>query len=157
MECTPLDSTGRRNGEPYSIPTKPVLPPPEIAAITRRHLHTPHTLSSEDELRVVSYNILADTYSTTEYAQKVLYPYCRPEALLIDYRQCLLVRELAGYHADILCLQEVGKKCFERFLLPAMRDCGYDGCFAQKTGQVCILVCVCVCVCMHILHYSAAD
>ena len=135
IECIPQDHNGR-SGEPFSVTTAPVLPSPSLSAITLRHQHTQQCLSSQDELRVVSYNILAEYYSSTDYAKQVLYPYCQPNALLISYRQCLLARELIGYHADILCLQEVGKKCFEQFLLPVMRDSGYDGCFAQKTGQV---------------------
>ena len=135
LQCIPCDHNGR-SGEPSSIITASVLPSPSLSAISHRHQHTQQYLSLQDELRVVSYNILAEYYSSTDYAKQVLYPYCQPDALLISYRQCLLARELIGYHADILCLQEVGKKCFEKFLLPVMRDSGYDGWFAQKTGQV---------------------
>ena len=56
------------------------------------------------------------------YAHEILYPYCDPSALDIDYQQCLIVHELLGYNADILCLQEVDLKTFQRFMLPAMKD-----------------------------------
>ena len=135
LECVPYNTAGR-GGEPFSVTSGPVLSPPNVSAILIRHQLTPHCLCLSEELRVVSYNILADQYSSTDHAQQVLYPYCQPEALAISYRQCLLAMELRGYHADILCLQEVGKKCFDHFLLPAMRDCGYDGWLALKTGQV---------------------
>lgn len=60
-------------------------------------------------VRVVSYNILADVYAQTDLSKKVLYPYCAPYALQLDYRQNLIKKELAGYNADIICLQEVDK------------------------------------------------
>lgn len=60
-------------------------------------------------MRVVSYNILADVYAQTELSKNVLYPYCAPYALQLDYRQNLIKKELAGYNADIICLQEVDK------------------------------------------------
>lgn len=60
-------------------------------------------------VRVVTYNILADVYAQTELSKTVLYPYCAPYALQLDYRQNLIKKELAGYNADIICLQEVDK------------------------------------------------
>lgn len=62
-------------------------------------------------VRVVTYNILADVYAQTEFSKTVLYPYCAPYALQLDYRQNLIKKELAGYNADIICLQEVDKGC----------------------------------------------
>uniref|UniRef100_A0A8B9SHY1 2',5'-phosphodiesterase 12 n=1 Tax=Anas platyrhynchos TaxID=8839 RepID=A0A8B9SHY1_ANAPL len=46
------------------------------------------------------------------FSRTVLYPYCAPYALEIDYRQNLLKKELAGYSADLICLQEVDKTVF---------------------------------------------
>lgn len=60
-------------------------------------------------VRVVSYNILADIYAQTDLSKTVLYPYCAPYALQLDYRQNLIKKELAGYNSDIICLQEVDK------------------------------------------------
>ncbi|XP_069795719.1 2',5'-phosphodiesterase 12 isoform X2 [Narcine bancroftii] len=86
-------------------------------------------------LRVVSYNILADVYAQTELSKTTLYPYCAPYALLTDYRQNLIKKELRGYHADILCLQEVDKSVFTDSLAPALDVFGYHGLFRIKEKQ----------------------
>lgn len=136
LECTPANSNGQV-GQPLLVSTKTVVPGPRsLSPITKRHLLTPAHLSEPDQLRVVSYNILADPYASTTFAREVLYPYCIPEALNVDYRQCLVVSELLGYHADVMCLQEVGTKVFKQFLLPALQEKGYGGCFQPKSGQV---------------------
>jgi len=46
--------------------------------------------------RVVTYNILADLYTDSEYTRTVLHPYCPPYALTIDYRKQLILKELIG-------------------------------------------------------------
>ena len=136
LECIPTD-TGGRVGAPVFLLTSEVSPSPSsVTPITRRHKLTPSHLTSPDRFRVVSYNILADPYASTNFARQVLYPYCYPDALDIEYRQCLVVRELLGYHADVMCLQEVGEKSYTRFLLPALQDEGYEGCFSTKAGRV---------------------
>ena len=135
VECTPGRSNGQM-GDPVSVFTSPVEKGPRLAAIGRRHQLTLCRLSSSNSFRVITYNILADCYSTNDFALEVLYPYCPPEILPIDYRQPIIVKELVGYHGDIVCLQEVGEKSFERFLHPAMRELGYLGCYAKKTAPV---------------------
>lgn len=135
VECTPGRSDGQV-GDAVRTLTCPVEPGPKLAAIQRRHQLTPTRLSSPQSFRVVSYNTLADCYSTNNFALEVLYPYCPPKILPIEYRQPVIVKELVGYNGDILCLQEVGEKCFERFLQPAMKESGYLGCFAKKTAPV---------------------
>lgn len=109
---------------------------PKINPIVRRHLLTPSHLVAPDEFRVVTYNTLAEPFTATTYAHEILYPYCDPSALDIDYRQCLIVHELLGYNADVVCLQEVDVKTFQRFIHPAMKDKGYKGYHQQKSGMV---------------------
>ena len=46
--------------------------------------------------RTVCYNILADTYADSDFSRTVLYPYCSPYALAIDYRKQLLLKEIIG-------------------------------------------------------------
>uniref|UniRef100_G1N3X4 Phosphodiesterase 12 n=1 Tax=Meleagris gallopavo TaxID=9103 RepID=G1N3X4_MELGA len=83
----------------------------------------------------VSYNILADAYAQTEFSRTVLYPYCAPYALEVDYRQNLLKKELAGYNADLVCLQEVDKSVFADSLAPALDAFGLEGLFKIKEKQ----------------------
>ncbi|KPP59754.1 hypothetical protein Z043_122295 [Scleropages formosus] len=92
-------------------------------------------VTGERALRVVSYNILADVYAQTELSKTVLYPYCAPYALQIDYRQSLIKKELSGYNADIICLQEVDKAVFADSLCPALDAFGLNGVFRMKERQ----------------------
>ena len=134
VECTPASQ--KCTGTQTSTISPVVTDGPGVNPITRRHLFTPSRLAAPDELRVVTYNTLAEPFTSTTYAHEILYPYCDPGALDIDYRQCLIVHELLGYNADVVCLQEVDLKIFQRFMLPAMKDKGYNGYHQQKSGMV---------------------
>ncbi|CAL1614220.1 unnamed protein product [Knipowitschia caucasica] len=107
---------------------------PGTCTFDTRHLFT-GTQTQWPELRVVSYNILADVYAQTELSKTVLYPYCAPYALELDYRINLIRKELAGYNADLICLQEVDKGVFEDCLIPAMDAFGFEGVFRIKEKQ----------------------
>ena len=135
IQCIPVNNEGRR-GHPAYFQTKPVSPGPELGPLIRRHLKTSCPLQSPQTLRVVSYNILADRYSMTDYATDVLYPYCPPEALQPDYRMGVVAREVLGYCPDIVCLQEMSTKWFENYLLPVLEEKGFKGTLAVKTGKV---------------------
>lgn len=135
LECLPCSLVGR--AAPSQLALSPVITDmPRDTPITRRHVYTPTHLDSSAQFRVVTYNTLAEPFSSSEYAQNILYPYCDPSALHIHYRQSLIVHELLGYNADVICLQEVGTRTFQCYLYPALRDKGYDGCFTQKSGMV---------------------
>lgn len=138
IECTPASE---KSIGTLSFSVSPIVTNgPGINPITRRHLFTSSRLAALDELRVVTYNTLAEPFTSSTYAHEILYPYCDPSALDINYRQCLIVHELLGYNADVLCLQEVDLKSFQRVLLPAMKEKGYEGCHQQKSGMVSCMV-----------------
>ncbi|KAI5093373.1 2',5'-phosphodiesterase 12, partial [Silurus meridionalis] len=107
---------------------------PGVCTSDNRHLYT-CKVTDESTTRVVTYNILADIYSQTEFSRTVLYPYCAPYALELDYRQNLIKKELSGYNADIICLQEVDKGVFSDSLVPALDAFGMDGVFKVKERQ----------------------
>jgi len=86
--------------------------------------------------RVMSYNILADQYAGTAYAQQVLFDYCPTELLDNQYRRQLVLQEVIRYQPDILCLQEVDDKVFAEYLLPHLLLEGYEGCYTNKQGKV---------------------
>jgi mRNA deadenylase 3'-5' endonuclease subunit Ccr4 len=88
------------------------------------------------EVRIVSFNILADCYAGTEKAVKHLFGYCDPAYLPLDYRLQLVGAELDAYDAEIVCLQEVDKKAFHAFLLPFMSARGYSGHLTLKDTAV---------------------
>ncbi|KAM9444155.1 2',5'-phosphodiesterase 12 [Clarias gariepinus] len=107
---------------------------PGVCTFYGRHFYT-LKVTDETTTRVVTYNILADVYSQTEFSRTVLYPYCAPYALELDYRQNLIKKELSGYNADIVCLQEVDKGVFGNSLTPALDAFGMDGVFKMKERQ----------------------
>ena len=96
-----------------------------------RHAFTQDKLSGKN-FRVTSYNILADVYASTDYSRDVLFSYCPPYALQIDYRKQLIAKELIGYNSDIICLQEVDRKVFETDLFPILSSLHYNGIFKRK-------------------------
>lgn len=100
-----------------------------------RHLFT-NCCAPVGSFRTVSYNLLADLYADSDYSREYLFPYCPPYALHIDYRKQLILKELIGYNADVMCLQEVDKKVFDHDLNPALGSLGYQGIYASKAGQV---------------------
>ncbi|XP_058824214.1 2',5'-phosphodiesterase 12-like [Topomyia yanbarensis] len=97
-----------------------------------RHLFTQSKLANQYQFRVVTYNILADTYADSDYSRTELFGYCPNYALHIDYRKQLFIKEIVGYNADIICLQEVDRKIFDLDLLPVLRLKNFDGNFKAK-------------------------
>ena len=133
--CTPISTTGKI-GDRVTALSAVVVQSPKDTPITRRHLLTPARLAEPGAFRVVSYNTLASVFTSTEHAHNELYSYCDPTALKNEYREGRLAHEVVGYNADVLCLQEVGTDTYTTFLLPALRDKGYDGCHMEKPGSV---------------------
>ncbi|CAM8963736.1 unnamed protein product [Rhodiola kirilowii] len=88
-------------------------------------------LSTSGTFSVLSYNILADSYASNE-----LYSYCPSWALSWPYRRQNLLREIVGYRADIVCLQEVQGDHFDEFFLPELDKHGYFGIYKRKTNEV---------------------
>ncbi|CAM3627773.1 endonuclease/exonuclease/phosphatase family protein [Corallococcus soli] len=78
------------------------------------------------ELRIASYNILADAYVKPEW-----FPHTPADVLRPRWRQDALARRIAGLDADIVCLQEVEPDRFAA-LQQAMEAHGYSGVLALK-------------------------
>ncbi|XP_041747734.1 2',5'-phosphodiesterase 12 [Coregonus clupeaformis] len=133
LTCTPGD--GKRCGMDKELITiGTVEAGPGTCTFDNRHMYT-NKVTDDTAIRVVSYNILADVYAQTDLSKTVLYPYCTPYALELDYRQSLIKKELSGYNADIICLQEVDKNVFADSLSPALDAFGFDGVFRIKEKQ----------------------
>uniref|UniRef100_A0A8C1WYA1 Phosphodiesterase 12 n=1 Tax=Cyprinus carpio TaxID=7962 RepID=A0A8C1WYA1_CYPCA len=133
LKCTP--GNGSRFVEPKELVSSGVVEAGQgTCSFDNRHMFT-QKVTDESSLRVVSYNILADVYAQTDLSKTVLYPYCAPYALEMDYRQNLIKKELSGYNADIVCLQEVDKGAFVDSLSPALDAFGLDGVFRIKKRQ----------------------
>ncbi|XP_042307294.1 2',5'-phosphodiesterase 12 [Sceloporus undulatus] len=132
--CRPGDGAGRLGAAREAESAVPVEAGPGACTFDGRHLYT-QRVSGEGLLRAVTYNVLADAYAQTELSRTVLYPYCAPYSLELDYRQNLLKKELAGYNADVVCLQEVDKGVFGESLAPALEAFGLEGLFRLKEKQ----------------------
>ncbi|KAK6779033.1 hypothetical protein RDI58_025751 [Solanum bulbocastanum] len=130
FECVVVDAETKLPVGPSStILTSRVIPAP--CPTPRRmfsvsgvdipgHLDLDGRLSSSGTFTVLSYNILSDAYATNE-----LYSYCPSWALSWTYRRQNLLREIVGYRADIVCLQEVQSNHFEEFFAPELDKHGY--------------------------------
>ena len=53
----------------------------------------------------------------------------------LNFRKDMILRELMGYDADVLCMQEVQADHFENFLYPQLNQLGYEGLYKQKTRE----------------------
>ncbi|KAB1222420.1 hypothetical protein CJ030_MR2G028748 [Morella rubra] len=95
------------------------------------HLDSDGRVSSSGTFTVLSYNILSDAYASSE-----LYSYCPSWALSWPYRRQNLLREIVGYRADIVCLQEVQSDHYEEFFAPELDKHGYVGLYKRKTNEV---------------------
>ncbi|XP_004303362.1 PREDICTED: carbon catabolite repressor protein 4 homolog 1 [Fragaria vesca subsp. vesca] len=95
------------------------------------HLDSDGRISSSGTFTVLSYNILSDVYATSES-----YSYCPSWALSWPYRRQNLLREIVGYRADIVCLQEVQSDHFDEFFAPELDKHGYQALYKRKTNEV---------------------
>jgi mRNA deadenylase 3'-5' endonuclease subunit Ccr4 len=78
------------------------------------------------DLRIASYNILADAYVKPEW-----FPHTPADVFLPRRRQEALARRIVGLDADIVCLQEVEPASFDA-LQRALAPHGYAGMLALK-------------------------
>ena len=107
--------------------TKRVEPFPRNTFLDLRPDWTKPRPSTDTNLRVLTYNILADQNCTPSW-----HPYCSEEILQKQRRFPLIVHEILSYNADIVCLQEVDEHIFERLLQPILNDYGYTGYYSSK-------------------------
>ncbi|KRZ35404.1 2',5'-phosphodiesterase 12 [Trichinella pseudospiralis] len=95
------------------------------------------SVMENDTFRLLSYNILAGSYLALKLPKDQLYfPYCPVEYQRDDYRIPLLMKQIPGYKADIMCLQEVENKLFSILWRPYFDKAGYSGLFKLKGGEV---------------------
>ncbi|MBA0809379.1 hypothetical protein Gohar_025039 [Gossypium harknessii] len=141
FECVIVDAeTKQPVGHPNTILTSRVIPAPSPSprrlipvsgADMLGNLQSDGRVSSSGSFTVLSYNILSDSYASSE-----LYSYCPSWALSWPYRRQNLLREIVGYRADIVCLQEVQNDHFEEFFAPELDKHGYQALYKRKTNEV---------------------
>jgi len=101
-----------------------------------RRRHDDSDNQRDESIRVVTYNILADTNAFSPMAQEWFYPYIDDTSIIEKERRFPhIVDELLQYDADILCLQEVDQFVYANLLKPVLTICNYQGYFSNKHGS----------------------
>uniref|UniRef100_A0A6V7QUE9 poly(A)-specific ribonuclease n=1 Tax=Ananas comosus var. bracteatus TaxID=296719 RepID=A0A6V7QUE9_ANACO len=138
FECVVVDAETRIPvGAVNSIMTSRVIPAPSPSPRRMIQVNSVDVLGHLDSesrtstFTVLSYNILADTYATSD-----VYSYCPSWALSWPYRRQNLLREIINYHADIICLQEVQSDHFDEFFAPELDKHGYQALYKKRTSEV---------------------
>lgn len=104
------------------------LPPPDREWIT---VEADNGLSQEtapESFTLLCYNILCEWYAGSS-----TYPYTPGWALAWEYRKELILQEVMGCGADVICLQEVDEDQYNDTFLANLAKEGYEGAFFQKT------------------------
>ncbi|KAJ9695599.1 hypothetical protein PVL29_010871 [Vitis rotundifolia] len=141
FECVVVDAETKLTvGHGSNILTSRVIPAPSptprhlisVSGVDMvGHLDSDGRISSAGTFTVLSYNILSDVFATSE-----IYSYCPSWALSWPYRKQNLLREIVGYRADIVCLQEIQSDHFEEFFAPELDKHGYQALYKRKTNEV---------------------
>ena len=143
VSCTPVQRrVNAITNEPYdlkgftsSVVVGPVVAPPASFASAGRSSR-PLSKTAHPEFRVMSYNILADQYASTDRAKDVLFAHCPSECLESQYRRPLVFKEILDYKPDVACLQEVDASAFDMLLRPGLLEFGMCGVYTNKAGKV---------------------
>ncbi|KIH59161.1 endonuclease/exonuclease/phosphatase family protein [Ancylostoma duodenale] len=94
----------------------------------------PHAIVN---IRIVSYNILADLYLDLSGPQESLFfPYCPKAYQMYEYRYPLVMKELLSYSMDLCFLQEVDHRMQMRYLSALFESIGVEMCFSKKEREV---------------------
>lgn len=108
------------------------LPPPDREWITVEADTFPSVADAgvpePETFSVLCYNVLCEKYATAQ-----MYGYTPSWALNWEYRKELILQEILGYGADIICLQEVDVEQYEEFFLHHLSQQGYEGLHCPKT------------------------
>lgn len=91
---------------------------------------------SREELRVVTFNILAEPFAISDQAANYMYSYCPRDYLETEYRVQLTAKELMAYDADVVCLQECDAKTFELYLKPLFGSLGRSVHYTNKVSTL---------------------
>ncbi|RNA07111.1 2 -5 -phosphodiesterase 12, partial [Brachionus plicatilis] len=102
VECYPKDE--KREGiSVETVAVSPVLKriDKEKLPMTQRHMYTQNILDNK-KIRVLTWNIL----SKSNCDRNKVYLFCSKKYLDFNYRKILIIKELIGYNADIIFMQE---------------------------------------------------
>jgi len=135
VSAEPLDADGEVCGECVFQHLRSVVQRPPARRISTKRLHSmpdrSSLKSSLGEIRLASYNVLADAYRS---AWSALFPYMREEHKEADYRLQLAFDDVRSLAPDVAGLQEVDATWFDKFWRPQASLSGYEAMFSNKSG-----------------------
>lgn len=108
FSCTP--SNGTTLGKPFSMVLSNPITPLQVEKFVYQERLSRLKPKKVDAncFRVITYNVLADTYATPEW-----FISSPKDSLDVGYRLPILNKEIKSYQADLILLQEVDEKFFE--------------------------------------------
>ncbi|CAF4872485.1 unnamed protein product [Rotaria sp. Silwood1] len=137
LACLPRNNLLREGMQAEHTSKNRIIPCPFDLPMNKRHQLTEEYFSIDsNKIRLVSYNILANGYASSTDAQQMIYPYCSQDFLEHDYRKPLLLKEILGYHADIISLQECDTTFYQRELSFILKQNGYLSDMKIKSDSV---------------------
>ncbi|CAF0979126.1 unnamed protein product [Didymodactylos carnosus] len=81
---------------------------------------------------LISFNVLSqDLLELNPY----LYTDCMPKYLDWDYRKKVIMKQIIGRDADIVCLQEAQEDHYENYFCPKLKKHGYESLFIKRSGE----------------------
>ena len=110
------------------LPWMPIVSPVRDGWTQKR------SASERDDLRVLTYNILADLYTSRDVDQHLMYAHCDLSHLMRWRRMPMLIYEILAYSADVICLQEVDASIYDTLLRPVLESKGYQGFYSNKAS-----------------------
>ena len=110
------------------LPWMPIVSPVRDGWTQKR------SASERDDLRVLTYNILADLYTSRDVDQHLMYAHCDLSHLMRWRRMPMLIYEILAYNADVICLQEVDTSIYDTLLRPVLESKGYQGFYSNKAS-----------------------
>lgn len=113
----------------YTSRVRPAPTPPTRAVVPLPV--APPLPTSTGRFTVLTYNLLADLYAKADHSN-----YCPAWSLHWQYRKRNLLKEILGYRADILCLQEVQSDHYLDFWAPELQKAGYVAIYKKKTTEL---------------------
>lgn len=76
-------------------------------------------------------------YARSDFARAHIFKHCPEACISSAYRLPLILRELFSYQSDFICLQEVDRWVYDKYLLNALRSHrNMDGIFLAKRAVI---------------------
>lgn len=134
---TRQDHCGKGFEEAYSYAEtiEDILPENTLLQVRPAWVQPREPTLSGTNLRVMTYNILADQNAFSTSDGKPCFPYVTTATLCRARRMPLILHEILTYNADLVCLQEVDEFVYETLFQPVMKCFNYQGFYSGKTSD----------------------